>query len=94
VNFVRIQEDKEDEVQYVHMEDPSAAEITFVRAPCPRREVLYVGCSDLGMSFGFFFTYSSVFNNGREYGVHEVIFHMDLSSFLSTIPAFFWNYLG
>lgn len=51
MNFVRIQEDKEDEVQYVHMEDPSAAEITFVRAPCPKKEVLYVGCSDLGMSF-------------------------------------------
>ncbi|XP_069697867.1 atrial natriuretic peptide-converting enzyme [Periplaneta americana] len=47
VNFVRIQEDKEDEVQYVHMEDPTAAEITFVRAPCPKKEVLYVGCSDL-----------------------------------------------
>jgi hypothetical protein len=50
VNFVRIQEDEEPEVQYVHMEDPSAAEITFVRAPCPKKEVLYVGCSDLGMS--------------------------------------------
>uniref|UniRef100_A0A1V1FKK9 Putative serine protease 38 n=1 Tax=Reticulitermes speratus TaxID=60591 RepID=A0A1V1FKK9_9NEOP len=47
VNFVRIQEDEEPEVQYVHMEDPSAAEITFVRAPCPKKEVLYVGCSDL-----------------------------------------------
>lgn len=47
VNFVRIQEDKEDEVQYVHMEDPSAAEITFVRAPCPKKEVLYIGCSNL-----------------------------------------------
>jgi hypothetical protein len=51
VKFVRIQEDEEDEVQYVHMEDPSAAEITFVRAPCPSKEVLYVGCSDLGISF-------------------------------------------
>jgi len=50
VNFVRIQEDEETEVQYVHMEDPSASEITFVRAPCPKKEVLYVGCSDLGRS--------------------------------------------
>jgi hypothetical protein len=54
VNFVRIQEDKEDEVQYVHMEDPSAAEITFVRAPCPKKEVLYIGCSNLGMSSHIF----------------------------------------
>lgn len=30
------------------MEDPSAPEITFVRAPCPSKEVLYVRCSDLG----------------------------------------------
>ena len=30
------------------MEDPTAAEITFVRAPCPKKEVLYVGCSDPG----------------------------------------------
>lgn len=54
MNFVRIQEDKEDEVQYVHMEDPSAAEITFVRAPCPKKEVLYIGCSNLGMSSHIF----------------------------------------
>lgn len=50
MNFVRIQEDEEAEVPYVHMEDPSASEITFVRAPCPKKEVLYIGCSDLGRS--------------------------------------------
>ncbi|KAK7865066.1 hypothetical protein R5R35_007193 [Gryllus longicercus] len=47
VNTVRVEHDEEDNVKYVHMEDPTAAEITFVRAPCPKKEVLYVGCSDL-----------------------------------------------
>ncbi|XP_066997749.2 atrial natriuretic peptide-converting enzyme [Anabrus simplex] len=47
VNLVRIQEDSEDNVRYVHMQDPTAAEITFVRAPCPKKEVLYVGCSEI-----------------------------------------------
>jgi hypothetical protein len=54
VNFIRIQGDEEDEVQYVHMEDPSAVEITFVRAPCPKKEVLYIGCSNLGMFLHIF----------------------------------------
>lgn len=40
--------DDEEDVPYVYMEDPSAPEITFVRAPCPSKEVLYVRCSDLG----------------------------------------------
>lgn len=42
--------DDEEDVQYVHMEDPSATEITFVRAPCPSKEVMYVRCSELGTS--------------------------------------------
>lgn len=40
--------DDEEDIQYVHMEDPSATEITFVRAPCPSKEVMYVRCSELG----------------------------------------------
>ncbi|KYN18703.1 Atrial natriuretic peptide-converting enzyme [Trachymyrmex cornetzi] len=44
---VQVRTDDEEDVPYVYMEDPSAPEITFVRAPCPSKEVLYVRCSDL-----------------------------------------------
>ena len=65
MNFVRIQEDEEAEVQYVHMEDPSASEITFVRAPCPKKEVLYVGCSDLRRSLFSLLYIFHFYNNCR-----------------------------
>lgn len=45
---VEIKVDQENDIQYVHMEDPSASEITFVRAPCPSKEVMYVRCAGLG----------------------------------------------
>lgn len=48
VKSVEVRIDDEEDVQYVHMEDPSATEITFVRAPCPSKEVMYVRCSELG----------------------------------------------
>lgn len=48
VKSVEVRIDDEENVQYVHMEDPSATEITFVRAPCPSKEVMYVRCSELG----------------------------------------------
>lgn len=48
VASVEVRIDDEEDVPYVYMEDPSAPEITFVRAPCPSKEVLYVRCSDLG----------------------------------------------
>ncbi|KAF3426837.1 hypothetical protein E2986_12650 [Frieseomelitta varia] len=47
VKSVEVRIDDEEDVQYVHMEDPSATEITFVRAPCPSKEVMYVRCSEL-----------------------------------------------
>nr|CAD7411060.1 unnamed protein product [Timema cristinae] len=47
VSFFRVEKDKEDNVQYVHMEDPTASEIMFVRGPCPSKLVLVVGCSNL-----------------------------------------------
>ncbi|XP_076678989.1 atrial natriuretic peptide-converting enzyme isoform X1 [Andrena cerasifolii] len=47
VKSVNVRVDEEEDVQYVHMEDPSATEITFVRAPCPSKEVMYVECSEL-----------------------------------------------
>lgn len=53
VASVEVRIDDEEDVPYVYMEDPSAPEITFVRAPCPSKEVLYVRCSDLGMKRQF-----------------------------------------
>ncbi|XP_063221549.1 atrial natriuretic peptide-converting enzyme-like [Bacillus rossius redtenbacheri] len=47
VTVVKVRKDPEDDVKYVHMEDPMAAYITFVRGQCPSKEVLYIGCSDL-----------------------------------------------
>jgi len=54
VALVEIRIDDEEDVPYVYMEDPSAPEITFVRAPCPSKEVLYVRCSNLGTISLFF----------------------------------------
>ncbi|XP_035736419.1 atrial natriuretic peptide-converting enzyme-like isoform X1 [Vespa mandarinia] len=47
VKSVEVRIDEEEDVQYVHMEDPSATEITFVRAPCPSKDVMYIRCSEL-----------------------------------------------
>ncbi|XP_043270297.1 atrial natriuretic peptide-converting enzyme-like [Venturia canescens] len=47
LDTVEIKVDEEKDIQYVHMEDPSASEITFVRAPCPSKQVMYVRCADL-----------------------------------------------
>lgn len=52
---VEVRIDDEEDVPYVYMEDPSAPEITFVRAPCPSKEVLYVSCSDLGTKLNSLF---------------------------------------
>ncbi|XP_011505070.1 PREDICTED: atrial natriuretic peptide-converting enzyme [Ceratosolen solmsi marchali] len=47
VKSVEVRTDEEDGVPYVLMQDPTAAEITFVRAPCPSKQVMYVRCTDL-----------------------------------------------
>lgn len=62
VKSVEVRIDEEEDVQYVHMEDPSATEITFVRAPCPSKDVMYIRCSELGKklklpSFYFYSVY-------------------------------------
>ncbi|XP_063974822.1 atrial natriuretic peptide-converting enzyme [Diachasmimorpha longicaudata] len=44
---VEVKADDEDNVEYVHMEDPSASEITFVRGACPSRQVMYARCGAL-----------------------------------------------
>nr|XP_018912555.1 PREDICTED: atrial natriuretic peptide-converting enzyme-like isoform X2 [Bemisia tabaci] len=33
--------------RYVHMENPLAPEITFIPAPCPSKQVLYVSCDEM-----------------------------------------------
>ncbi|KAF7990432.1 hypothetical protein HCN44_000237 [Aphidius gifuensis] len=47
VNSVEIKTDDEDDVQYVQMEDSTASEITFIRALCPSKQVMYVKCGNL-----------------------------------------------
>ncbi|XP_008545469.1 atrial natriuretic peptide-converting enzyme isoform X1 [Microplitis demolitor] len=47
MSSVEMRTDDEQDVQYVHMEDPLASEISFVRAPCPSKQVMYVRCAEL-----------------------------------------------
>ncbi|XP_034940783.1 atrial natriuretic peptide-converting enzyme [Chelonus insularis] len=47
MSSVEIRTDNEANVQYVHMEDPLASKISFVRAPCPNKQVMYVRCGEL-----------------------------------------------
>ncbi|KAK0098199.1 hypothetical protein PV326_010521 [Microctonus aethiopoides] len=47
MSSVEIRTDDENDIQYVHMEDPLASEISFVRAPCPSKQVMYVRCAEL-----------------------------------------------
>ncbi|XP_058801065.1 atrial natriuretic peptide-converting enzyme [Phymastichus coffea] len=44
---VEVRTDDEENVSYVLMQDPTAPEISFVRAPCPSKQVMYVRCSQL-----------------------------------------------
>lgn len=64
---VEVRIDDEENIQYVHMQDPLATEITFVRAPCPSKEVMYIQCSELGTRqalkvFLFFLFYMNLQN--------------------------------
>ncbi|XP_014225534.1 atrial natriuretic peptide-converting enzyme [Trichogramma pretiosum] len=47
VKSVETRVDNENNVPYVLMQDPKAAEISFVRAACPSKQVMYVRCSEL-----------------------------------------------
>lgn len=51
MSSVEMRIDDEEDVEYVHMEDPLASEISFVRAPCPSKQVMYVRCAELGTYF-------------------------------------------
>lgn len=50
VIFSEIRNDTELDTKYVRVLDPRAQEISFVRTDCPKRETLYVSCSNLGKS--------------------------------------------
>ena len=50
---MEVRVDDEDNVPYVQMQDPTAPEISFVRAPCPSKQVMYVRCGELGESCNF-----------------------------------------
>lgn len=51
MSSVEVRIDDEDDIDYVHMEDPLASEISFVRAPCPSKQVMYVRCAEIGIDF-------------------------------------------
>lgn len=48
VIFSEIRNDTEPNTKYVRVLDPRATEISFVRTDCPKKETLYVSCSNLG----------------------------------------------
>lgn len=48
---MEVRTDEEDGISYVHMEDPLATEISFVRTSCPSKEVMYIRCAPLGNPF-------------------------------------------
>lgn len=43
-----IRNDTENNTRYVRVLDPKAAEISFVRTTCEKKQALYVSCSNLG----------------------------------------------
>lgn len=47
---VLVEKDDEFNVSYVKMKDPTMPEISFVRSPCYSKQVLKVGCENLGKS--------------------------------------------
>lgn len=47
---VQIEKDTEENITYVSMKDPTAAEIVFIRSACPTKKVLKVTCAELGKS--------------------------------------------
>lgn len=49
VIFSEIRNNTEPNTKYVRVLDPRAQEISFVRTDCPKKETLYVSCSNLGM---------------------------------------------
>lgn len=44
-----VRNDSESNTRYVRVLDPKAAEISFVRTQCEKKQALYVSCSNLGI---------------------------------------------
>lgn len=44
-----VRNDTESNTRYVRVLDPRAAEISFVRTTCEKKQALYVTCANLGM---------------------------------------------
>lgn len=47
--FSEVRNDTEHNTRYVRVLDPKAAEISFVRTTCEKKQALYVSCANLGM---------------------------------------------
>lgn len=47
VTFSEVRNDTEDNHNFVRVLDPRAAEISFVRTSCPKRQAFYLSCSHL-----------------------------------------------
>lgn len=51
VAFSEVRNDTEPNTRYVRVLDPKAAEISFVRTSCEKRQALFVSCANLGVYF-------------------------------------------
>lgn len=47
--FSEVRNDTEANTRYVRVLDPKAAEISFVRTTCEKKQALYVSCVNLGL---------------------------------------------
>lgn len=48
VLYSEVRNDTETNTRYVKVLDPRAAEISFVRTTCEKKQALYVSCGNLG----------------------------------------------
>lgn len=61
VAFSEVRNDTEPNTRgYVRVLDPKAAEISFVRTTCEKKQALYVSCSNLGLLLFHFFHFVSL----------------------------------
>lgn len=49
VSYSEVRNDTEVNTRYVRVLDPKAAEISFVRTTCEKKQALYVSCANLGL---------------------------------------------
>lgn len=48
VEFIKIKVNEEIDMNYVEVENPLAPVISFLKTPCPDKNVMYVKCSQFG----------------------------------------------